>query len=95
MSNRRKTPRPHGWHRPDWAPGWAAGPVYRVVVQLRDDSLREYDLDARVHGWMCAVCGTVDAGEGHSAPCGHDDGFCTERQLAAAAKAGPGAVLCA
>jgi len=64
-----------------------------VVVELRDGTLREYDLDARVHGWMCAECGAVDAGEGHSAPCGHDDGHCTERVLTAAAMRPPGAAL--
>ena len=95
MSNRRKGRRPHGWHRPSWAPQWEPGPVYRVVVKLRDGRLAEYDLDARRHGWMCATCGTVDEGEGHVAPCGHDEGFCTDRVLAAAAMAGPDGVLCA
>ena len=95
MSSRRKS-KPHGWHRPYWAPKWAPGPVYHVVVELRDGSLREYDLDARIHGWMCAECGMVDAGEDHHlTPCGHGDGHCTERVLAAAAMRVPGTVLSA
>ena len=94
MSNKRRAG-PRGWKRPEWAPAWAPGPVYRVVVELRDGTLREYDLDARRHGWLCAVCGAVDAGKGHDAPCGHADGHCTERVLAAAARRPAGTVLAA
>ena len=95
MSNRRKNRRPGSWKRPYWAPRWAPGPVYHVVVELRDGTLAEFDLDARVHGWLCATCGAVDPGEDHAAPCGHDAGHCTERVLAAAALRPPGTVLVA
>jgi hypothetical protein len=69
------------------------GPSH-VVIELRDGSLVERDLDAYRDGaWLCAECGTVD--EGQPGVCDHTEGHCIARVRAAAAKAAPGAVLCA
>jgi hypothetical protein len=74
----KKKTRRGGWHRPWWAP--PGGPVYHVVLDIGGVP-REFDLDARVHGWLCFECGELDTGEGHTAPCGHERGYCTERVL--------------